>query len=245
MSSSLAHAVASSHTTLGKHRRAAFLALPEHRPQFEAACAGLDAPIDFISDIDEAIALAATRPPTAMCVDMLTGIRLGAEQATRLFNLPVRWPMLRCTITPDAAARYICLKPYRSGLLLEALAELLAGQAWADSNSRRDYLRLPIASRAWIRLDEERNWRRGNMLSLSGGGGFVATDSLKPPAGSPIAVELLDLPRGPLTLVGSVAWGRNWDAGPELPGFGVRFLPSDADVDLEEAIRRHPALAAC
>lgn len=209
---------------------------------FLKALAKLQNELEFVDSPAAVLRHSVVDPPVALCVDMLTGIRLGSERAARLFELPVRWPLLRGTITPEGEARYLCLKPYRGGRMLDALPPLVAGERWPDGNSRRRFLRLPIQSRAWIRDADEPQCRRGHVLSLSGGGAHVVSEAALPPVDSRATLELIDLPTGPVRVSGRVVWRRGWEDGPYIPGFGMEFDAEARRGPLAEALLAHPAM---
>lgn len=196
----------------------------------------------YASTVEELLRYGFMLPPLAIVVDSYTATRIGSERVSGLFNLGVAWPVMRGSISASGEVRVMCLEPAKSGALGDAIAAIASGDpTWNHPRFRRRSLRVDLRARARVRCDSNSPWRQANLLSISVGGAYVVQPDEIPMPGESVEIELLDLSEKPLRVKGRVAWRRTWDEGPELPGFGVEFVPSTVTSELRTAVAQRIA----
>lgn len=212
-------------TATQSDRTVVLLCAPELRPRYDAILSTTGHMARAFDCVEMLLAECVQRPPLAILLDMNAVTRLGAMATAPLFELDIDWPILRCTVLGDAGANYMCLDPLRFGALTEALSEIAAcDPQWQRASRRRDAIRLDLACRVRLRRDGETAWAQANCLDISVSGMFAVT--YRPyEIGETVDLELRDLGPTPYHLRGKVVRAKLWDADPNLPGIGVRFLP--------------------
>ena len=181
------------------------------------------------------IIVGISEPPLAVLIDAPSAARIGAALVNPLFELHMRWPVMRCTTRPDGGVNVMCSSPDRQGMLAEALPAIIAGDpAWLPPWRRR-CIRVDVQCRARVRLAGEDRWRQGNCLNLSRSGTFIVT--YEPHAiGDPVALEVWDIAENAATAKGRVNRLRKWDEGHRLPGIGVEFDAGTATRELSRLL---------
>lgn len=216
----------------------------EHQPQLRSQCAGAPHVVEFVETIDELLKKGLQHPPLGLVLEISTAVRLGAERMSRFLNLGVNWPIMRCAMGPEGAARVMCFEPPHGEPLVTALDAIAAGEpSWQHPRFKRRHLRLNLPGRVRVRQLGEERWRYGNLQGVSCGGCFVAMTSDAPPICSVVDVELVDFDPKSLQVRGSVVWGRTWEESIELPGIGIEFDQATVHDNFRAYITRCPDLS--
>lgn len=137
--------------------------------------------------------------------------------------------------TPDLVASFVELERRRmEGSLaqdeltrwggLRDQLELATGAVRPVGVERREAIRVTTCLQVQVSNDAARALARAH--DLSEGGMFLQTNQPSRP-GTPVSLELLDLPGGPLNLEGTVVWVRLEGEGVGTPGMGIRFRNLD------------------
>lgn len=175
--------------------------------------------------------------PTAGLVDLATLIRGKTEDMNRLFDFRSVWPVLRSRIGSDGSGEIMRVDPPLKGNFQETIAQLAeGGSVWLNSEESREQLRCGVRCRArWRVAGSEGEWNHVNIETLARNGcAIVASDP--PRNGTPLELEILDLPGGSAVLNGSVAWVRQWEDSVEIPRCGVKFSQESIPETLLEAL---------
>lgn len=186
-------------------------------------------------DVPDLLQQCLRRPPMAVLIDMRTQLKFGISRVECIYNMGVRWPVMRAAIRADGTGKVVCMEPPRTTSLEEALAEIASGDpSWVNDRYRRDFVRIRTTCRVKFMAEGDSSWENGNTLDLGAGGAFIVCYRAIEP-GQRLHAEIHDLGPVVLKIQGRVAWGRTWVDGPALPGIGVVF---DSDVEEMNALRR-------
>lgn len=216
----------------------------EHQALVQAQCADTAHRLVFVETVDEVLRRGLQYPPLALILEISTSIRIGAERMSRFLNLGVNWPVMRCALQADGAARVMCFEPPHGEPLRTALDAIAAGDAsWEHPRFKRRHLRLALPGRVRLRVLDEERWRLGNLQGISCGGCFVAMTADTPPVHAALEIELVDFEPANLLVRGTVTWQRTWEESLELPGVGIEFDPATVHDNFREHITSWPRLS--
>lgn len=216
-----------------------FLCTENRRDLYRGLLRDTPYPYRFHSNVEQLLIDCLKSPPLAIIVDLRSLVAIGSDSMKNIYNLKTVWPVMRCNVHQDGSATVMCLEPNRTEKLLEALADIAAGdEGWIASGKFRKFLRLPLCLRTRIR-EADQPWEKGNTVDVSVRGAFVVNyqDHSKD---TPIEVELYDLTdTGPLRIEGTIRWLRSWDEPGKLAGVGIAFEPGpDVEILTEEIAKR-------
>lgn len=215
----------------------------EHQALIQAQCAASAHRIVFVETVDDVLKRGLELPPLALILEISTAIRIGAERMSKFLNLGVNWPVMRCAVGADGAARVMCFEPPHGESLLTALDAIAAGDpSWQHPRFKRRHLRLNLPGRVRLRPLTEERWRMGNLMGISCGGCFVAMTADAPPLESLLELELVDFEPHGVLVQGEVVWTRSWDESLELPGIGIEFDPATVHDNFRQFITNWPHL---
>ena len=182
-------------------------------------------PIVVVDTPEEALRQVVRRPPIAVIVDMITGMRAGASNTSLLvlYNLELAWPVVRGTTKQNEPVSIVATSPQRTAPFVEALDSMTNDiNDWTAPAAPRRYSRQAIQCRARVLPEGDTQWRRGTILELSAGGCFMV--SYEPiPEGTSIEIEVRDIGDTFAHLKGHVVWSRSWEDSTQLPGIGIAF----------------------
>lgn len=192
----------------------------------------------YFNSINVLIKEIISTPPSALLIDIPSGIKVGLEHMTFFNNMPVIWPIVRCNITTNGFAFATCDSPARRDPLQSAMNAIARGdESWTNRSFNRKFLRLDMGCRIRIKKDDQNIWRRGNTLNISAGGFFAVTYD-PPEKGSIVEIELKDLDNVPIICQGRTMWSRTWDESNKLPGVGIALLDGAVNTDFIKALRQ-------
>jgi hypothetical protein len=211
------------------------LAAGERQVQYEEIIKTLPYDIVIVDGMLPLLDRCIQEPPLAVLVDAPSSARIGAALVNPLFELHMRWPVMRCTTRPDGGVTVMCSSPDRQGALAQALPAIIAGDPDWLPPWRRRYVRVDVQCRARVRLAGEDRWRQGNCLNLSRNGAFIVT--YEPQAvGDALDLEVWDIAEEAARAKAHVVRLRKWDDGPKLPGIGVDFEPGTTTRELSRLL---------
>ena len=197
-------------------------------------------PVEVVHSPEEALAACVRKPPLALIVDTVTGMRSGNANTSllALYNLELSWPVLRGTAKKNEAVTVLSTSSQISAPFCEGLAAVAANSPqWNTQTSRRRFIRQRVQCRSRAQLSGTPDWSLGTILDLSGGGCFVV--SFAPlPIESSLTIEILDLVDSPIMVSGRVVWNRLWEDGTELPGMGIQFDAESVPLSLIDALSK-------
>ena len=86
-------------------------------------------PIVVVDTPEEALRQVVRRPPIAVIVDMITGMRAGASNTSLLvlYNLELAWPVVRGTTKQNEPISIVATSPQRTAPFVEALDSMVEG----------------------------------------------------------------------------------------------------------------------
>jgi hypothetical protein len=211
------------------------LAAGERETLYREAVKGLPYDIVIVDGILPLLTGCIQEPPLAVLIDAPSAARIGAALVNPLFELHMKWPVMRCTTRPDGGVNVMSSSPDRQGTLSEALPAIIAGDpTWLPPWKRR-YVRVDVQCRARMRFTGEDRWRQCNCLNLSRHGAFVV--SYEPSTiGDTLELEVWDIAEKPAYAKAKVVRMRKWDDGPKLPGVGVDFDAGTATHELSRLL---------
>lgn len=182
-------------------------------------------PIVVVDTPEEALRQVVRRPPIAVIVDMITGMRAGASNTSLLvlYNLELAWPVVRGTTKQNEPVSIVATSPQRTAPFVEALDSMVKGiSEWTAPAAPRRYIRQAIQCRARVLLEGEKDWHRGTILEISAGGCYMVTyDTIA--RDTQLEIEVRDIGDTYAHLKGRVVWSRNWEESTQLPGVGIAF----------------------
>jgi Tfp pilus assembly protein PilZ len=186
--------------------------------------------------VEDIIRECIMEPPSAVLIDIQTGIRLGSASLHPLDNMQVLWPILRCNVTKDGFAVAVNVNPPRRDSLSNAINAIARNdRQWMNPAFGRKHLRVNTECRVRLRNKKSTIWYRGNCINISSGGFFVITYN-PPAAGEEIEVEIMDLLDIPILSEAVAVWSRSWESSVKLPGAGIKFDPDRTDPALRYAL---------
>lgn len=213
----------------------ALLCKDDRRQQYQAILQGYTDRVHWAASLDQLLVECLKQPPLAILVDIPTQLALGSNNVAPIYDLKVKWPVIRCKIASDGEASVMCLAPVRSGTLLEAVEGILGGdEGWAAAGHKRYHLRINMQCRVRMR-NQEGPWRHSHTLDLSTRGAFILNyEDLQ--LEHPLDLELHDLGESVLRIKATVRWVRRWQESQKLSGVGVSFEPCDDLQKISDAI---------
>ncbi len=217
-----------------------FLCKQDRQGLYEAALEGTPYRCSFTCGVDHLLYECLKQPPMAIVVDVPTQIAIGPNTVAFIYDLKMKWPVMRAKLHDDGKATVMCLAPARSDGLLEALGAIASEDpGWVAEGHYREHLRFEYCCRARVRVGE-RDWVRVHTLNVSASGAFLLTyDDFE--VDQPLQIELHDLADDLLMLNSTIRWAKRWEESQELSGVGVAFEPGgDYERVLEELAQQRP-----
>ena len=204
----------------------AFLVNKQRQPLFEAALQEQARCVQYFDSVPQLLMQCIKQPPLAVMTDLPTLVKIDKSFVNRLFDLGVNWPVMRCMITPQGVCRVHCHSPQRNTDLEEVFDEIAAGSGgWRNARFKRTHLRLKVQRCVELRATGQREWLRGNTMSLSSGGAMVLTFDAWD-VGQQIELKILDLLEPTPVLHARIVRSSPWGNFDQLPCIGVQFDPS-------------------
>ena len=182
-------------------------------------------PIVVVDTPEEALRQVVRRPPIAVIVDMITGMRAGASNTSLLvlYNLELAWPVVRGTTKQNEPVSIVATSPQRTAPFVEALDSMIEGiSEWTAPAAPRRYIRQAIQCRARVLPEGQKDWHRGTILELSAGGCYMVTYDMIA-QDTQLEIEVRDIGDTYAHLNGRVVWSRGWEESTQLPGIGIAF----------------------
>lgn len=196
--------------------------------------------IELVDNPGDVLALSFRQPPAGILIDLLDSSYLGRERLAALLDLRVVWPIMRCNT--DGQGEGLALWPARERRcpIHEAIAGMLKPDAsWGHPVHVRQYIRLEYMARVRILRADTSEWRLSNILNMGIGGVYAISYDTDWTVGQNVSVELHDLTVQPLTIQGTVAWLRPWEAGNDrMPGIGIKIMEEAGTNRLADVICR-------
>jgi hypothetical protein len=211
------------------------LAVGERQLQYEQITKAMPYEIVIVDGMLPLLECCIQEPPQAVLIDAPSSARIGAALVNPLFEMHMRWPVMRCTTRPDGGVNVMSSSPDKQGTLAEALPAIIGGDPnWLPPWKRR-FVRVDVQCRTRLRVASEDRWRQGNCLNLSRNGAFVVTYEAHG-VGEALDLEVWDIAETPAVAKGHVVRARKWDDGPRLPGIGLDFVPGTATRELSRLL---------
>ena len=210
----------------------------QHLDKLDPA-SGSETALTFVETTHEFVSKCLVRPPDIALVDISTLIRGSTPEMNALFELPVRWPVLRAKLDSKSLGFLMSTSPPRREPMREAIREILRGgeSVWSrpHKTQTRASLRIRTDCRGRVRECGATEWNLGNLLDLGIGGARMISYHPYTP-GTSVEFELTDQSDCPLVLEAKVAWCHRWEDSRALPSIGLAFESDEHLVAIRELL---------
>ena len=184
-------------------------------------------PVVVVESVEAIIIHALRTPPLAIFLDMQSQLKLGIAKVTPIYNLGMSWPVFRLIAQKEGECRAVSMDPPYSGSLEEAV-DLLATQNADLVNARFPRKRLRVNVNLRVLIKREDTIFRSNGLDISPNGIFLCC--YEPfELHTFCDLEIFDLGKHPIKLLGEVAWCRRWEDQVKVPGAGFEFKSPESE----------------
>ena len=103
------------------------LAVGERETLYREATKGLPYEIVFVDGMLPLLTSCIQTPPLAVLIDAPSSARIALHWSNPLFEMHMKWPVMRCAIRPDGRVNVMSSSPDRQGTLDDALRAISAG----------------------------------------------------------------------------------------------------------------------